>query len=604
MGWYDGVRVNSSNFGNMARSFFGIQLPVFGKHLSLRSARIDAFGYADQKNNSIVVRDSMLDGSDEFYGNLPWATRLELFNAIVIHEAGHFKLSPAFINEFNVPGRKLTQNVVTILQIIEDLYIENYIGNHFPYLEWFLINLNNALFSDEEIQSRRNDTTGKKPETIEEAELIVHYAYSFKRQSYLFTFRDEWERTLYNMFVSVFGMNDKDERAKLAYKIYDYIFSPEQQEEESESSDGSEEEGEGEGEGEGKGKGEGDGVGSLDTSPEVYEPSSVATSMTKNGNTVFVKLPDYSREEIDNSDYHEAFTIAISEHKEIFVERAKGGAKTANFLWTPMDFSKLRVVENARGSVRSVVGAPAFSGRRMTHLHRAGMDGKIFGDVKLEGHRAGKGSPEIVFLLDFSGSMRSPVGGSRTARGSKVDFAMSSAIAINNALSGTKTKFSIFGHTTTSRGGKWGVLFVEIKGFNEIVSEQEMNKRMREIKGSVEFYGNADGAALLVAAKEFSKSHMGDKVLFIVSDGAPAEDYRDFYVENGVNASKLSTDWRDIIKNVAAVADSIRGRGIKLFSASIDDAAIEPCNQIYGKEHNVKVDNVDELVQMVVRALN
>lgn len=592
MGWYDGVRVNSSNFGNMARSFFGIQLPVFGKHLSLRSAKIDAFGYADQKNNSIVVRDSMLDGSDEFYGNLPWATRLELFNAIVIHEAGHFKLSPALINEFNMPGRKLTQNVATILQIVEDLYIENYIGNNFPYLEWFLINLNNALFPDEEIASRRNDTTGNKPETVEEAEAIVHYAYSFKRQSYLFTFRDEWERTLYNMFISVFGMNNKDERAKLAYEIYDYIFSPEQQEEESESSD---EEGDG---------GEGSGSGSLDTSPEVSNPSFVATSMTKNGETVFVKLPDYYSDEIDNSDYHETYTVAVSEHKDIFVERAKGGAKSADFLLTPMDFTKLRVVENARGSVRTVVGAPAYSGRRMTHLHRAGMDGKIFGDIKLDGHRAGKGSPEIVFLLDFSGSMRSPVGGSRAGRGSKVDFAMSSAIAINNALGATKTKFSIFGHTTTDRAGKWGVVFVEIKGFNEIVSEQEMNNRLREIKGSVDFYGNADGAALLVAAKEFSKSHMGDKVLFIVSDGAPAEDFRDFYVENGVNASKLSADWRDIIRNVAAVADSIRSRGIKLFSASIDDAAIEPCNQIYGKEHNVKVDNVDELVQMVVRALN
>lgn len=601
MGWYDGVRVSSSNFGSMARSFFGIQLPVFGKHLSLRSARIEAFGYADQKNNSIVVRDSMLDGSDEFYGNMTWAKRLELFNAIVIHEAGHFKLSPAFINEFSIPGRKMTQNVATILQIIEDLYIENYIGNNFPYLEWFLINLNNALFTDEEIESRRNNTTGLKPETIEEAELIVHYAYSFKRQSFLFTFRDEWERTLYNMFVSVFGMNDKNERAKLAYKIYDYIFSPEQQEEESESSDeGEEEEESGNGSGEGKGNNEG----SLDTSPEVSDPSSVATSMTKNGKTLLVKLPDYSREEVDNSDYHETYTVAVSEHKEIFVERAKGGAKSADFLLTRMDFTNLRVVENARGSVRTVVGAPAYSGRRMTHLHRAGMDGKIFGDIKLDGHRAGKGSPEIVFLLDFSGSMRSPVGGTRAGRGSKVDFAMSSAIAINNALGGTKTRFSIFGHTTTNRGGKWGVLFVEIKGFNEIVSEKEMINRLREIKGSVEFYGNADGAALLVAAKEFSKSHMGDKILFIVSDGAPAEDYRDFYVENGVSASNISTDYRDIIKNVAAVADSIRGRGIKLFSASIDDAAIEPCNQIYGKEHNVKVDNVSELVQMVVRALN
>ena len=105
--------------------------------------------------------------------------------------------------------------------------------------------------------------------------------------------------------------------AKLAYKIYDYIFSPEQQEEERNLLMAAKKRAKAKVRV--KGKAEGTVLEALILAPKVYEPSSVATSMTKNGNTVFVKLPDYSREEIDNSDYHEAFTIAISEHKEILL---------------------------------------------------------------------------------------------------------------------------------------------------------------------------------------------------------------------------------------------------------------------------------------------
>lgn len=599
MSWYDGVNVNQKNFSRMARSFVAIQLPVFSSNLTLRSGKIEPFAYADQKNGCIVVRNSMLDGTDNLYGSLDWRTRLEMFNAIIIHEAAHFKLSPPYISGFTLPGRKLTENVVTILQIVEDLYIENYVGSFIRYLEPFLINFNSLIFPNEEIEKRRNDTTGEAPLTLEEGSLIVHYAYSFKRTSYVFSFRSEWERKLHEMFISVFGMSDVKERAKLAYRIYDYIFNPEQQDEE-------EEKGNDEGEGEGNSSGLGDKESDASEAPgdKEVDSNSIVSSMSPNGKTVIVKLPDYTSEEVDNRERRPVEFVAVSEHDEIFVERVVGGENVGDVRFTPMDFNALRVVENARGSVRSVVGAPSYSGKRMTHLHRAGMDGKIFGNITLDGQRAGKGAPEIVFLLDLSGSMNGSVGAWGSNKGSKADFAMSAAVAINNALSATKTKFCIIGHTTTTRGGKYGVRIVEFKKFGEIVGEDELKNRMRRIKGTVQFAGNADGAALLIASDEFSKSHMGDKILFIVSDGAPAEDFKKFYVERGVNSSDIDDDYYSIVHNVAAVANHIRSKGVKLFSASIDESAVDSCNQIYGEKNNVKVDEVSQLVSMVMSALN
>ena len=591
MSWYSGLKVNESNFCRLARSFFGIQMPVFGNKLSLRSGDIEGLAYADQKTNSIVVHTKFMRGTHEFFNPYDWPTRLELFDAIIIHEAAHFLLSPKTIGGFEVPGRKLTSNIASIANTVEDLYIEGYVERSIPNFRSLLYNMNDMLFPDDMILERRNRISGERPTSMEEAYYTIEYAISFKRHNYLFIPRSDFERTLYEMYMSVLNMDDVEERKKLVYEIYDFIFDPEQQEK-----DSSEDEGDGEG---GFGFGAGDGEGD-----EEVSENAVLASFGKDGKpVVFVPTPNYFSQEIDNTETTPVYHVEISEHKDIFVDRVKPGERTETVRFTDMDFSELAKIENARGAVRSVVGAPAYSGKHIKHLHRAGGDGKIFGELKLDGHRAGKGSPEVVFLLDFSGSMRGSLGGIYGGNGSKVEFALSAAVAINNALSKTKTKFAILGHTITYRGDKYGLLMVELKGMNEIVGDDELRTRCRRVHGSIKYSGNADGAALIYASKEFSKSS-GDKVLFIVSDGQPAEDFTGYYTDNGVPESKLVDSYGGIMENVATVANHLRGKGVKLFSASIDSAAVEPCNRIYGERNNVEVKEVRQLVQMVMSSLN
>lgn len=591
MSWYSGLKVNESNFHRLARNFFGIQMPVFGNRLSLRSGDIDGLAYADQKSGAIVVHRDFIRGTHKFYKPYDWPTRLELFDAIVIHEAAHFRLSPKTIGGFEVPGRKMTGNIASIANTVEDLYIEAYVERNIPNFRTLLYNLNDMLFPDDMILERRNRISGERPTSMEEAYYTIEYAISFKRHNYLFIPRSDFERELYEMYMSVLDMDDVEERKKLVYEIYDFIFDPEQQEE-----DSSEDEGDGESEaGFGDGEGEGNEEVSLD---------SVFASFGKDGKPVIlVPKFEYYSQEIDNSETTPVTHVNISEHKDIFVDRVKPGEKTETVRFTAMDFSELAKIENARGAVRSVVGAPAYSGKHIKHLHRAGGDGKIFGELKLDGHRVGKGAPEVVFLLDFSGSMRGTLGAFGSGLGSKVEFALSAAVAINNALGKTKTKFAILGHTTTYRGDKYGLLMVELKGMNEIVGDDELRTRCRMVHGSIKYSGNADGAALICASKEFSKAS-GDKVLFIVSDGQPAEDFTEYYVDNGVPESVLRDSYGGIMENVAAVASHLRGKGIKLFSASIDSEAVAPCNRIYGEQNNVEVNEVSQLVQMVMRSLN
>lgn len=589
MSWYSGLVVNSSNFHRLARNFFGIQMPVFGGKLSLRSADIEGLAYADQKSKAIVVHTDFMRGTHKFFEPYDWQTRLELFDAIIIHEAAHFLLSPKTIGGFELPGRKMTSNIASIANTVEDLYIEKYVERHIPNFRQLLYNMNDMLFTDDMILERRNRISGEKPKSMEEAYYTIEYAISFKRHNYLFIPRSDFERTLYEMYVSVFNMDDVEERKKLVYAIYDFIFDPEQQEQDSEG-EGEEDGDSGFGDGEGE---DGD-----------VSPNAVMATFGKDGKpVVFVPSRQYQRDEIDNSETDPVYHVEVSEHKDIFVERVKPVADGAHVRFTDMDFSELAAIENARGAVRSVVGAPAYSGKTIKHLHRAGGDGKIFGELKLDGHRVGKGSPEVVFLLDFSGSMRGSMGAMGSGRGSKVEFALSVAVAINNALGKTKTKFSILGHTTTYRGYKYGLLMVELKSMNEIVGDEEMRRRCKSVHASIKYSGNADGAALIYAAKDFSKSS-GDKVLFIVSDGQPAEDFTGYYVDNGIPEGQLRDSYYGIMENVSTIAKHLRGKGIKLFSASIDSAAVEPCNRIYGEGNNVEVKEVKQLVQMVMRSLN
>ena len=573
MGWYDGLHVDERSFRRMAAQFSAIQFPLFSKRLSLVAKEMDGLAYAEPDEDRIVVARSLLNGTNKFFDGLPWDFRLELFDGIIVHEVGHFMYSPSDLKGFQI-GTLFNSHIATIANLLEDLFIEYQICKGFPYFEPFLYALNKVVINDDSIEEAKSETTGEKPKSIEEAERYVNYCISYKRREKDFSARTEFEAEVCEAIYSVFELTDIEERKKLVYKVYEMIFENVLEEANSESSS---EVGEGEG--------------------QVFDAS------FSPGNAVPQKIVEAMVEEIFEVSKSELDVVMTKQYDDTFTKVVRPGKGSKEFRVSSFDFSKLAMVENARGSVRIVKGAPMNRGRNMSHLHRALDDGKIFSKNYLDGYRAGHGAPEIVFLIDLSGSMECSMSGESKSFGDKVEFALSSVLAFNKALRGTKTKFAIVGHTTTKQyttaGSSHGLLIVEFKGFNEIVSDDEMLKRTKAVHREIYYCGNADGAALLYVNKMFG-SGQNDKIIFIVSDGRPAEDFTDQYQVKGLTLP----EYGGIMENVKAIADFIRGKGVKLFSASIDRAAVAPCDAIYGKQNNVMVSQVDDLVNMVIRSLN
>lgn len=577
MGWYDGLHVDEHSFCRMAAQFSAIQFPLFSKRLSLVAKEMDGLAYAEPDEDRIVVAQSLLNGTNKFFDGLPWDFRLELFDGIIVHEVGHFMYSPSDLKGFQI-GTVFNSYIATIANLLEDLFIEDQICNGFPYFEPFLYSLNKVVINDSSIEEAKSETTGEKPTSVEEAERYVNYCISYKRREKDFVARTEFEAEVYEAIYSVFELTDVEERKELVYKVYEMIFENVLEEVESQSSS---EAGEGEGEGEGQ---------AFDAS---FSP----------GNAIPQKIVESMVEEIFGAVKSELDIVMAKQYDNTFTKVVRPGSGNKKFKVSNFDFSKLAVVENARGSVRIVKGAPMNRGKNMSHLHRALDDGKIFSKNYLDGYRAGHGAPEIVFLIDLSGSMESRMSGEAKSFGEKVEFALSSVLAFNKSLRGTKTKFAIVGHTTTreytSAGSSHGLLIVEFKGFNEIVSDDEMLRRTEAVHREINYYGNADGAALLHVNTMFGNGQ-NDKIIFIVSDGRPAEDFTDQYQVKGLTLP----EYGGIIENVKSIAAFIRSKGVKLFSASIDRAAVVPCDSIYGWQNNVMVSNVDDLVNMVIRSLN
>jgi hypothetical protein len=573
MGWYDGLNVTRTNFRKLASQFAALQLPMFSKNIKLVSRIMDGIAYADPKSNAIVVSDSMLNGANAFYDGLEWDVRLELFDAVIVHEVGHFMYSPDNLKGFQI-GSKFNSFIATTANLLEDLYIEDQISNKFRYFEPLLIALNKVVINDNSISLSMSRTTGEEPQTLEEAADYLNYCISYKRREKAFEFRTDFEKAVYEKIYSVFDL-ELDDRKKLVYEVYEMIFKNVLEEADSQSEE----------------KGEGNEEKVFDAS---FAPDSSAPKDVDGFNDV----------EVFNNIMRRSKDIMAKQYSETFVKVIEPGQTIKEYHLSNLDFSKLSVIENARGAVRIVRGAPQNKGKTLNHLHRAMDDGKVFSKNYLDGYRANKGAPEVVFLVDLSGSMygeiSAKVNGHRTT---KIEFALSSIVAFNKSLRGTKTKFSIIGHTTIAKHTKYGstagLLIVNFKGFNEVVSDDEMLKRTKAVNGCVQYSGNADGAALLYAKNLFS-SGGHDKILFIVSDGQPAENFTDQYKVKGLTLDGCY----GIVEDVREIAKFIRRGGVKLFSASIDYAAIDPCNTIYGRENNVMISSVDDLVNMVMRSLN
>lgn len=577
--WYSDLVVNEVNFRSMALQFGSLQLPLFSSKLSLKSGTGDYIAYADIKGSCIVINDYVLNGRHSIYKNEPMSTRLEVCNGIIIHEIGHFMFSSENVDDYKLDGKVFTPNIGIVCNVIEDIYLEDALSKVHNFAAYFLHKACSVVIDNDVVESCFNFTTGNKPTTLEEAEAYVQYIISYKRRDYPFLSRSDWETKIYEMILSVVDIHDCKKRIEVAHRVYREIFGELEKQDVKENSQ------------------ETSGASSILLLSKDSEESGDKESFS-----FYIPLVDFDDEkvklELKNDSHWETYTVLdILVRKTSFTEVQKVNGLSNNFPLKNVDFSPLITLENARSSIRSVRGVPQNSGRNMTHLHRAMDDGKIFSANHLDGMRAGKGSPEIIFLVDLSGSMASAASGDKNSC-SKIVFALSCIYELNKVLSQTRIKFSIIGHTTKTRGHINGVLITSFKEFRESVTNDSMFNRIATVFNNFRMNGNADSNALLYANKMFSKG-LHDKIILVISDGAPSESY-----EDEISSYGIRIDNSNMYNQLIEVVKYLRSSGIKVFSASIDSVAFVPCNKIYGEANNVMFNNALNLMSIISRSLS
>ena len=575
--WYSDLSIGEHNFRMLALQFGAIQLPIFSSKLSLKSGDGDYIAYADINKACIVINNAILDGTHHLYNGFQWSARLEVCNGIIIHEIGHFMYSSGNISDYKI-NNVLTPNIGTICNVVEDLYLENTLSKLHSFAAYFLHKACSIVINNEIVESCMLHTTGEKPTSLGEAEAYVQYIISYKRRDYLFTHRSEWEANIYEKLLSVLEIHDCSERIKVAHAVYKEIFGEFEKEDEKQNNQ------------------------ELSSIPNVLSIDVVESRDNGKNESIFF-VPVFNADEkktkieVKRNDLTECYTILeLKARKNSFTEVRKPRELSKKINLEKIDFSPLIGLENSRSSVRSVVGMPQNSGRRMTHLHRAMDDGKIYSTNYLDGMRAGKGSPEIVFLVDLSGSMADAYC-SKEVRCSKLIFALSCIYEINKTLNQTRIKFSIIGHTTKVLHFN-GVVITSFKEFKESVNNASMLNRIGSVYSSLAMDANADANALLYASTTFSKgSH--DKIILVISDGKPVETFKDELHSYGIDVN-----YTNHVDQLKQVVKYIRSTGVKVFSASIDSVALAPCNIIYGEANNVMVNNPSNLMSIISKSLN
>ena len=185
----------------------------------------------------------------------------------------------------------------------------------------------------------------------------------------------------------------------------------------------------------------------------------------------------------------------------------------------------------------------------------------------------------------------------------KVRFALENVSGIAKALDREGFDYSIIGHTEgvvphnlshLSEKASGSVIFYKVKGVDEKIKYTNVHKELTWVNSNFIGGGNNDSCALLFASDEFS-SRETEKILIVISDGQPTERSAKVLVKNGVPIG------RGALEDTKNVVQHLRRKGIKIFSLAIDEDAILPCEEIYGKNFSRSAFSPKEFVDAIIK---
>lgn len=564
--WYEGLSVNSANFKFLSSRFTSLVSDLVKDKHGFRVKVVPdcpAPASVDLETMTISLDKAFFDGSHEIYGNLSYEKRLEFCAGVVVHEGAHIAFTPKNLFDLMLPfGSGFRNNYgFTVANVVEDIFIESFAKMTNPNFVRLIDFVSDILFSEDVIESRRLLWNGEKPKNDEELVAALDYMICWKRRNFVFFHLTDFESSLYNLFLSADKEESVEARVKIVQDILTMILPDSEK-------------------------------------IETEQISFASTCFSPDGKII---------EGIKNLPYSQVLPVnfcAFEEGKEskdrLLKLKISPSVSSSSSALEVVSYSGFEKIVEARNAQRAIKGDPRKSGKKIRHLQHYN-EGKVFGEIFVDGGRVGRGKQEFVILVDLSGSMNGYI--HNTASKRKVRFALENVSGIAKALEKEGFDYGIIGHTEgcvpydldfLSGKAMNSVVFYKVKGVDEKIKYSNVHKALSWVNSNFVGGGNNDSCALLFASDEFS-SRETEKILIVISDGIPAERNAKVLVKNGVQVGNNS------VEDTKNVVQHLRRKGIKIFSLAIDEDAIQPCEEIYGKNFSRSAFSPKEFVDAIIK---
>lgn len=207
-------------------------------------------------------------------------------------------------------------------------------------------------------------------------------------------------------------------------------------------------------------------------------------------------------------------------------------------------------------------------------IHRIVTDSKFLTNVDATSLKRGK--PEIIFLLDMSGSMGAYAEGVKSMSGRDVtlsDHVTRVGYSAYMSLLRAGIACAVYAHSTDSDDNTHvvGIAANNMPLMGKTIANSSQVRRKFDALYDMMNNSNRDGVAVEFVADRFT-SRAGTKMLFVLSDGQPSA---------GGYGGKFG------INHTSGVVRDLRKRGVNVMAISLVKSVVQANNEIYGKDYNI-----------------
>lgn len=335
---------------------------------------------------------------------------------------------------------------------------------------------------------------------------------------------------------------------------------------------------------------------------EAEEAESIAKSFNKEAGDQAVKI---LQRKIDNAQDEDEKSEAIQEFVLVQMESQLDASRINPAVMIDLnnvDKSENRHVKLALDSrflsfarflsamreEKKVHGPPSATGGKVSkhHLYRIGIDSKVLVKRTVDNIEIGK--PEVILACDQSGSTRSASGSEESRQRHQREITLcqeilEAALGAHNSLKNASIPNSVYGYTTDDAIFEnapiiYGICAYEmpyIGSHGRAVTTHKVETAFNQML-STHHNENYDGYSLLKISEMFSKTR-SDKLLIVLCDGQPSGTF--YYGSAADEHTKIAVDY-------------IRSKGITVYCLSLTAHVENDNDMIYGKDFNMKVSNL------------